>query len=338
VAQPVIEVTIDRSDRTSGQFLAYREIPIPPEYGDGFFPAHVVALENGNIVVGDSENSVVYLVAEGRFEPVTSYGVGPGEIERVSNVQRVPGGFAVVSAVPSNPRVVRYDRDGSFVEEIRATEPYPMLGLAGDRLVVRHTASSDVLLTVFDGDSDQGAILSEVGQMLHQKYEIPEEHRDMATPVLTALTDDVLYVSHGMISYVDAFSLDGSLLWSVHIDDRMFRQMDFVRQFPRGAALINADIDVDDRGRVFLAKAVLLGVDGHASGLKAGVIDLLDPENQRYALLLVEGVSVSAVSCWNDLLVIGGFDLSYHPYLLVVDHLGPIDWIRDDGTPAGGSR
>lgn len=88
-ARPVIEVTIDRSDRASGQLLACREVPIPPENSDGFFPAHVVALENGSTVVGESENSVVYLVAERRFEPYPMLGLAGDRWFR-SQISTVP--------------------------------------------------------------------------------------------------------------------------------------------------------------------------------------------------------------------------------------------------------
>jgi hypothetical protein len=73
-----------------------------------------------------------------------------------------------------------------------------------------------------------------------------------------------------MISYLSAYDLSRRCRFTVHVDDQVFTQMDFISQPPRGAGLINTDIAVDETGRVFVSKALRLRRAGQPAGSNNG--------------------------------------------------------------------
>lgn len=323
---PLTAVSVEWEQRRTAPVLETVEIHVPAELSSSFVASHVLLLDSNTLVVADIENVAAYIVADGEFERITSFGTGAGEVLKITDIQRQPGGFGVVCAAAQKPAILHFATDGSYLGETVLAGCYPSFGFAGGQLAVTHTAESQSLVSLFSGRSDHGAPEVTIGEMLHQKYRIPEEFRDMATPILSCFTADRIYVSHGMISYLSAYDLRGRCRFTLHVDDQVFTQMDFMSQPPRGASLINTDIAVDESGRVFVSKALRLRRAGQPAGSKSGVVDVFDPDTQQYGVLLVDEIGVNALSCWDGHIAVCGN--TGGPRILIAELPEPILWLE----------
>ena len=74
-------------------------------------------MDSRTFVVADIENVAAYLVANGEFERITSFGTGAGEVVKITDIQREADGFGVVCAAAQKPCILHFASDGSYLGE-----------------------------------------------------------------------------------------------------------------------------------------------------------------------------------------------------------------------------
>jgi hypothetical protein len=280
-----VYLTLNRSDDAAAfeapglKFIRaiYAFGPNPDQFLVGPFG---LAWGNDQLYVADNQTGGVYAFTEGGefIGQVGVHGRAPGEVYNPAGVAVGPRGEVVV-ADRQHAKLVVYDREGVFQEEVEAEFPLiPYFGTDG-KFYLTVGGGIDVF------DSAGYAKLAEWGDRGRE-----EENYDFPNGIAQA-PDGTIFVSDGNNQRIKAIDTDGEVVWILGEPPASLRDASRLWGLPGGIALVDGIIYMVDplNGVIHLVSAegeylAELGVSGESEGAFSYPSQIVHMYGSRFAV------------------------------------------------------